>query len=173
MTALRRLRLIDPTAPEASAPTHQPPSKETPSVKVALATQDMSAVNAHFAGARTLAIYEVSADDWSFVEAVQFDETTAEDGTGKGHEADRIGPRLDAIAGCTLLFVKAIGGPAAARVVNARVHPVKLQTDEPVESVLSRVQTMLNGTPPPWLRKAMMAGRGDGAAPRTDFMDDD
>jgi len=141
-------------------------------VKVALATQDMSAVNAHFAGARTLAIYEVSADSWTLLEAVQFEDVTAQDGSGGGHEEDRVAPRLAAMEGCTLLFVRAIGGPAAARVVAARIHPVKLQSDEPVDQVLERVRTMLAGSPPPWLRKAMMARDGTGAA-RTDFMDDD
>jgi len=172
MAALRRLRLVDP---DGGAPSPLPAStttltKETPSVKVALATQDMTAVNAHFAGARTLAIYEVSTEGWTFVEAIQFEDATAEDGAG--HDDDRVGPRLAAIEGCTLLFVKAIGGPAAARVVNARIHPVKLTTDEALDSVLERVRTMLNGTPPPWLRKAMMAHSDDGAK-RTDFMDDD
>ncbi|MQX37978.1 nitrogen fixation protein NifX [Roseospira navarrensis] len=179
MTAMRRLRLVDGEGGPAAAPSTAGPSsssQEMPSVKVALATQDMTAVNAHFAGARTLAIFDVSADGWSLVEAVQFEDATAQDGnghaTGEPHEDDRVGSRLAAMEGCTLLFVKAIGGPAAARVVNARIHPVKVQTDEPVETVLERVRTMLNGTPPPWLRKAMTA-RAAGDAPRTDFMDDD
>ncbi|MBB4312180.1 nitrogen fixation protein NifX [Roseospira marina] len=141
-------------------------------MKVALATQDMTAVNAHFAGARTLAIYEVSTEGWTLVEAVQFDDVTAQDGSGHGHEDDRVGPRLAALDGCTLLFVRAIGGPAAARVVNARIHPVKIAADESLDSVLERVRVMLDGTPPPWLRKAMMA-RNASDTPRTDFMDDD
>jgi nitrogen fixation protein NifX len=172
MTALRRLRLVDTGGARPSAACSPTASKESPAVKVALATQDMSAVNAHFAGARTLAVYEVSAEDWSLVEAVQFDDVTAQDGGGGGHEEDRIAPRLTAMEGCTLLFVRAIGGPAAARVVAARIHPVKLQSDEPVDQVLERVRTMLAGSPPPWLRKAMM-NRDGGSAPRTDFMDDD
>ncbi|MBB4268092.1 nitrogen fixation protein NifX [Roseospira visakhapatnamensis] len=146
-------------------------------MKVALATQDMATVNAHFAGARTLAIYDVTPGGWSLVEAVQFDEATAEDGRGHGDAHgdtpgdDRVGPRLAALEGCALLFVKAIGGPAAARVVNARVHPIKVQDDEPVDRVLERVRGMLDGTPPPWLRKAMGAGASTGARPA--FLEDD
>lgn len=139
-------------------------------MKVALATQDMAAVNAHFAGARTLAIYDVTPDGWSLCEAVQFLDASNEDGTG--HDDDRVAPRLAALEGCTLLFVRAIGGPAAARVVAARIHPVKVPHDEPVASVLDRVQGMLKGTPPPWLRKAMGAASG-GAGRRPDFMDDE
>ncbi|MBB4286863.1 nitrogen fixation protein NifX [Roseospira goensis] len=136
-------------------------------MKVALATQDMFAVNAHFAGARTLAIYDVTPAGWSLVEAVQFDDASAEDGAG--HDDDRVAPRVAALDGCTLLFVRAIGGPAAARVVGARVHPIKLPDDAPLEQVLQRVRTMLNGTPPPWLRKAM---GGEGGR-RPAFLDED
>ena len=50
------------------------------------------------------------------------------------------------------------GGPAAARVVNARIHPIKVTSDEPIGDVLTRCQTMLRGNPPPWLRKVLQAG---------------
>jgi nitrogen fixation protein NifX len=53
------------------------------------------------------------------------------------------------------VFVLAIGGPAAARVINLKVHPVKLAAVEPITEVISRVQGMLSGNPPPWLRKVM------------------
>jgi len=169
MTHARRLRLIDP----ASVP-DTPLSQEIRPVKVALATQDMTTVNAHFAGARTLAIYDVTSEGWSLVEAVQFEEATAEDGSG-GHGGpdsdDRVAPRLVALEGCALLFVRAIGGPAAARVVNAKVHPIKVPEDEPIDRVLERVRGMLDGTPPPWLRKAM--GQATNGGDKPSFMDDD
>ena len=72
----------------------------------------------------------------------------------EGNE-DRLTPRVEALGGCALLFVLAIGGPAAARVVSRRFHPIKLPRAEPIVDILDRVQTMLNGTPPPWLRKAI------------------
>lgn len=164
MTAPRRLRPI-----ETDAPDREPaPAGTAARLRVALATQDMAAVNAHFAGARTLAVYEVSPQDWSLVEVTQFD--TATDEAGSGRESDRVAPRLEALAGCALLFVRAIGGPAAARVVGAGVHPIKLAEDEAVEGVLTRVQAMLRSSPPPWLRRTMAAGR---RASPTRFMDDD
>ncbi len=82
---------------------------------------------------------------------------------------DKIGPKVEALTGCHLLFVLAIGGPAAARVVSAHIHPVKLTKPETIESIISRVQTMMNGNPPPWLRKVMGA-----QTPRSmDFLDED
>ncbi len=145
----RRLHVVE------GAPAGAPgPATGDKTVKVALATQDMKSVNAHFAGAPTMVVYDVGPETCRLVEAIQFDQRSAEDGVHTDDNDDRITPRLKALEGCTLLFVKAIGGPAAAKVVKQRVHPMKAP-DEPIESVLTRVQDMLAGTPPPWLRKAM------------------
>jgi nitrogen fixation protein NifX len=89
---------------------------------------------------------------------VGFDETSDESGTHNA-EIDKIGPKVAAIAGCNLLFCLAIGGPAAAKVVSARIHPVKLSQPETIETVIAKVQGMMTGDPPPWLRKAMTAKR--------------
>jgi nitrogen fixation protein NifX len=67
------------------------------------------------------------------------------------------------------LFVLAIGGPAAARVVSDKIHPVKLPRPEPIGDILERIRTMLNGTPPPWLRKALKSASPAGQ----DFLDED
>jgi nitrogen fixation protein NifX len=156
-SSLRRLRLVDPAFPET-------PGRATPApggrMRVAIATQDLKAVDAHFAGARTIAIYEVTTEGSRMLEAIRFDAVSNEDGVHIDDHDDRIGPRLEAIRGCQLLFVQAIGGPAAARVVNAKVHPIKVPQIEPIGSVLERVRTMLNGNPPPWLRKVMQAEAG-------------
>lgn len=130
-------------------------------MKIAFATQDLQTVDAHFAGARAFAVYEVGPDTRRFVEAVEFSTTSAEDGVHREDGDDRVGPRVAALEGCALLFVRAIGGPAAAKVVNARVMPLKLPKPEPIETVIDRVQDMLKGTPPPWLRKVLI---GAGAA---------
>jgi nitrogen fixation protein NifX len=138
-------------------------------MKVAFATQDMKTLDAHFAGARNFAIYDVSPDGWRFLEAVRFDETTRQDGVHGEDGHDRLSTRIDAIDACTLLFVLAIGGPAAARVVARRIHPVKLPKPEPIGDVCDRLVTMLNGTPPPWLRKALQGNQ----APSMAFADED
>ena len=140
-------------------------------MRIAFATHDLRTLDAHFAGARNFAVYAVTADGYRFLEAIRFDESSNEDGVHADPDEDRITPRVEALAGCAVLFVLAIGGPAAAKVVNRRIHPVKLPHPEPIEQVLGRVQTMLKTAPPPWLRKAM--GKGTGDAPNLDFLDDD
>ena len=138
-------------------------------MRVAFATHDLRTLDAHFAGARNFAIYAVTADECRFVEAIRFDGSSKEDGVHADPDEDRITPRVEALDGCALLFVLAIGGPAAAKVVNRRIHPVKLPQPEPIEQVLGRVQAMLKTAPPPWLRKAM----GQDGAKALDFLDDE
>ncbi|SDH91256.1 nitrogen fixation protein NifX [Roseospirillum parvum] len=160
--AARRLSVVDTDPAPAAAP--------GPRLRVALATQDMRAVNAHFAGARTLAIYDVGLEDATLIEAVQFADPSPEDGR-HDDSAGRLEARIAALEGCALLFVRAIGGPAAAKVIKARVHPMKVADDTPVDEVLARVQTMMKGTPPPWLRKILAVDAPDSDRPA--FLDDD
>jgi nitrogen fixation protein NifX len=146
VSGVRRLRLVDPADIAAAEGGH---------MKVAFATQDMHTLDAHFAGARNFAIYDVTPEGYRLLEAVRFDSASNEDGAHAEAHEDRLTPRVDALAGCALLFVLAIGGPAAARVVSRKIHPIKLPRPEPIIQILGRVQNMLNGTPPPWLRKAV------------------
>ena len=53
------------------------------------------------------------------------------------------------------MYVAAIGGSAAARVVALKVHPIKVPQPESITGILDKLQTVLQGTPPPWLRKAL------------------
>jgi nitrogen fixation protein NifX len=143
----QRLQLIDRQTLEAA------PSALR--LRVAIATQDLHSLNAHFGSARRFAIYDVTPETGRFVEAHAFGEVSDETGAHNPSGDDKIGQKVAALAGCNLLFVLAIGGPAAARVVGAGIHPVKLAAPESIESILGRIQTMIRGNPPPWLRKAM------------------
>ncbi|HMD73701.1 MAG TPA: nitrogen fixation protein NifX [Steroidobacteraceae bacterium] len=123
-------------------------------MKIAFATQDLKRVDAHFGWAKNLAIYEISPESHRFLEAFQFDGDLQEDGN-----EDKLTPKLNAIHDCAILYVAAIGGSAAARVVAKNIHPVKVGQPEDIADILRRLQTVLGGTPPPWLRKALLKGQ--------------
>lgn len=133
-------------------------------MKVAFATQDQQRIDAHFGWAKHLAVYEISPEGYHFVQDFGFGEDLAEDGN-----EDKLAPKLDAIRDCAIVYVAAIGGSAAARVVATGIHPVKVNTPEPILDVLDKLQEVLKGTPPPWLRKALMKGQ----ARAFDFEDDE
>jgi len=166
VSLVRRLRLV---GSEPDRDHNDGASPEGAPMRIAFATHDLRTMNAHFGGARNFAIYAVSAEEYHFVEAIRFDGSSDENGVHADADDDRITPRVDAIEGCALLFVLAIGGPAAAKVVNRRIHPVKLPQPEPIDQVLDRVQNMLRTSPPPWLRKAMGGEHGK----NLDFLDED
>ncbi len=164
MTAVRRLQLVG----VEDEPAKGPPGPGV--VRVAIATRDMKGLNAHFGSAPRFAVYDVTKDGWDFVEAVAFDDNSDESGAHKSEGEDRITPKVEALAGCHLLFCLAIGGPSAAKVVAARIHPIKTPQASPIPEVLERTRAMLAGSPPPWLRKVLAsAGVGPG---KPDFEED-
>ncbi len=164
MTAVRRLQLVNT---EAEAPERPAPSG---AVRVAIATRDMKGLNAHFGSAPRFALYDVTREGWDFVEAVAFDDNSDESGAHRTEGEDKIGPKVDALAGCHLLFCLAIGRPAAAKVVAARIHPIKTPKPAPITEVLERTRVMLAGSPPPWLRKVL--SEAGAIHPKPDFEED-
>ena len=123
-------------------------------MKVAFATQDLQSVNAHFGWAKNIAIYDLEPEGYKFLEAIAFEGDLKEDG-----DEDKLAPKLEAIKDCAILYVAAIGGSGAARVVAQNIHPMKVPQPEPITDLLDKLQAVLKGSPPPWLRKVMMKGR--------------
>jgi nitrogen fixation protein NifX len=133
-------------------------------MKIAFATQDKQYVDAHFGWAKSIVVYNVTPDGYEFVEAFEFGGKLDEDG-----DEDKLAPKLDAVKDCAILYVAAIGGSGAARVVALKIHPIKVPQPERIDEILVKLQQVLKGTPPPWLRKAL-ANDGE----RTyDFEDDE
>ena len=120
-------------------------------MKVAFATQDLQRVDAHFGWAKNIAVYDVRADGYDFIETFTFAGDLQEDG-----DEDKLAPKLDAIRDCAILYVAAIGGSGAARVVASKIHPIKVAQPEPIMDILDKLQEVVKGTPPPWLRKALL-----------------
>jgi nitrogen fixation protein NifX len=123
-------------------------------MKVAFATQDLERVDAHFGWAKNIAIYELTADGYTFLESIAFAGDLQEDGN-----EDKLQPKLEAIKDCSILYVAAIGGSGAARVVAQNIHPMKVQQPEKITDLLEKLRGVLQGAPPPWLRKVMSKGQ--------------
>ncbi len=119
-------------------------------MKIAFATQDQERVDAHFGWAKSIVVYDVTAQGHSFVKSFEFGDKLEEDG-----DEDKLAPKLEAIKDCAILYVAAIGGSGAARVVAMKIHPIKVPAPEAIAEILAKLQVVLQGTPPPWLRKAL------------------
>lgn len=123
-------------------------------MKVAFATKDLENVNDHFGWAKKFAIYEVTKDGYKLDKIVSTEE---EDPT---EEDDKISAKLALIDGASILYCQAIGANAAARVVKAQIHPVKIPEPELIETVLKKMIEMLKTNPPPWIRRIIAREEG-------------
>ncbi|MGF1568570.1 MAG: nitrogen fixation protein NifX [Nodosilinea sp.] len=120
-------------------------------MKVAFTTQDSEYINAHFGWAKRIDVYEVNTTGYTFLESLEFGGDLKEDGN-----EDKLEPKIKALEDCTIVYVSAIGGSAAARLIRKNVTPIKAQTEtDEIQDVLTRLVQTLNGSPPPWLRKAL------------------
>ncbi|MBD2681449.1 MULTISPECIES: nitrogen fixation protein NifX [Nostoc] len=120
-------------------------------MKIAFTTSDRVHINAHFGWARLIDVYEISDEGYHFVETLNFEGELKEDGN-----EDKITPKLEALGDCTIVYVTAIGGSAAARLIKKGVTPVKARSEEEeISEVLNKLVQTLKGNPPPWLRKAL------------------
>lgn len=120
-------------------------------MKIAFTTTDRIHINAHFGWAREIDVYEISDQGYEFIETLKFEGDLKEDGN-----EDKITPKLEALGDCTIVYVVAIGGSAAARLIKKGVTPVKAKSEEEeIKEVLTKLVQTLKGNPPPWLRKAL------------------
>jgi len=128
-------------------------------MKVAFASTDKVHVDEHFGRAEKFLIWEIGPESAAFSGVVQV-KSEGDD------EADRIEARCAGLADCALVYVAEIGGPAAARLVAKKIHPIKSKERELITTVVEKLQEVLRGSPPPWLRKAMLKNERPGFVER-------
>jgi nitrogen fixation protein NifX len=120
-------------------------------MKIAFTTDDQIHINSHFGWAKKIDVYDVTTEGYNFFKTLTFEGDLKEDGN-----EDKLNPKLEALQDCTIIYVSAIGGSAAARLIKNKITPIKArsETDE-ITEVLTKLVETLNGNPPPWLRKAL------------------
>ena len=117
------------------------------SIRVACASNKGEMLDGHFGSCRRFLIYQVSEQESRLVEIRNVDESEADD--------DKNSYRASLLNDCQLLFVGSIGGPAAAKVVRAGVHPIKKPQPGPARDEIQSLQQVIGKDAPPWLAKAM------------------
>jgi len=115
-------------------------------LRVAFATKDMEEINAHFGGAKEFVVYNVSKDGYEVSEVIKTDNTDIEDD-------DKTDIRVRALKGVNIMYCESIGGTAAAKVIRAGIHPMKVNDSALIEDVLKTLVQMINGNPPPWVKQ--------------------
>lgn len=119
------------------------------SVRIACASNDGINVDGHFGSCSQFLIYQVSADEARLIDIRNTDIPNDLD------VEDKNVFRAELIQDCQVLYIASVGGPAAAKIVRLGIHPMKLPNIEPIADIIGQLQTVIAGTPPPWLAKAM------------------
>lgn len=117
------------------------------SIRVACASNRGEELDGHFGSCQRFLVYQIDEQAIRLV-----DIRDAYEATGEG---DKNAQRAGLIEDCNVLFVASIGGPAAAKVVKANIHPMKYPTGGNIRELLAELQQVLAGSPPPWLAKVM------------------
>lgn len=116
------------------------------SIRVACASNGGETLDGHFGSARRFLVYQISASEVRLIDARTASDAGAE---------DKNAYRADLIRDCQVLYCASIGGPAAAKVVKADIHPIKDAAGGSARERMQALSAVLAHKPPPWLAKVM------------------
>ena len=117
------------------------------SVRVACASNRATAMDGHFGSCSRYLIYQVSGEESRLVEIRNV--VIPKDAEDKNVI------RANLIEDCQLLYTVSVGGPAAAKVIRKGVHPIKIPNGGDSTKMMADLVSVIAGSPPPWLAKAM------------------
>ena len=116
-------------------------------MKVAFTTSTGAIVDGNFRKSNSYSVWDIGPLEANHVTTVFI---TAD----ANNEDERITARVEALKGCSIVCAQLISGPAAAKLVARGIHPMKTGDGAAVEEIIGKLQTVLKGTPAPWLQKA-------------------
>jgi len=123
------------------------------SIRVAVASNNQENLDGHFGSCLRYLIYQLSTEEIRLVDIRSAIEADLSD--------DKNAFRVSLIRDCPVLYIVAIGGPAAGKVVQAGIYPIKKETGGAARVMLSELQQALATSPPPWLAKILGVAAGD------------
>ncbi len=122
-------------------------------MKVAFTSTTGETIDQHFGMSESFRVWEIGPEEARYVETISV-------GAYGDDEEDKIAARAEVLRECAIVYTMQIGGPAAAKLVARKIHPMKTNAAVPVCEVVGKLQEVLKGNPPPWLRKALAKEQG-------------
>ncbi|HIK57455.1 MAG TPA: dinitrogenase iron-molybdenum cofactor biosynthesis protein [Synechococcales cyanobacterium M55_K2018_004] len=123
------------------------------SIRVAIASNNREQLDGHFGSCLRYLIYQLSPDEIRLIDIRSALEADLSE--------DKNAYRVSLIKDCPVLYVVAIGGPAAAKVVQGGIYPIKKDKGGLAREVLQELQQAIATSPPPWLAKILGVAEGD------------
>lgn len=123
------------------------------SIRIAVASNNHEQLDAHFGSCLRYLIYQLSATELRLVDI--------RSALAADLSEDRNRFRVNLIRDCHVLYVTAIGGPAAGKVTQAGIYPMKVEAGGSAREVLQQLQQTISTSPPPWIAKILGTAAGD------------
>lgn len=120
------------------------------SIRVAVASNTAEELDGHFGSCHRYLIYQLSADQLKLIDVRSALEADLSESKNQF--------RVDLIRDCPVLYVVSIGGPAAAKVIQANIYPMKVEAGGSARAILADLQRAIATSPPPWLAKILGVG---------------
>jgi nitrogen fixation protein NifX len=116
---------------------------------IAFASSDGLTIDSHFAAAPSFEMYKFTMEPLGIIHTTLFSEDMAESN-------DQVGVRINMLQKCAIIYCTQIGGPAAARLVQSGIHPLKVPEGTLIVDELNRLNKLLLAQKlPPWLKKKL------------------
>lgn len=116
---------------------------------VGFASSDGLTIDSHFASAPGFEIYGFAKDSQGFYQASLAAENLFE-------SEDKVEAQIKMLKECAIVYCTQIGGPAAARLVQSGIHPIKAPEGTPIVDEVNRLDRLLQSHKlPPWLKKKL------------------
>lgn len=119
-------------------------------LRVAFCSEDSKHIDSHFARGSQIVIFEFDASSYREVNTISFCSPES-----SNEEDDRVNQRIDAVRDCSILCCAQIGGPAAARLVQQNIFPLKLEEGMMITDAAERLNQIFIKNPPRWLKKQL------------------
>ena len=120
------------------------------SIRIAVASNTGEQLDGHFGSCHRYLIYQLSVDEIRLI------------GVRSAIEADLAEEkntfRVNLIRDCPIVYIMSIGGPAAAKVIQAYIYPMKVTKGGSAREILADLQKAIATSPPPWLAKILGVG---------------
>lgn len=116
---------------------------------VAFASSDGKTIDSHFASAPLFEMYKFAGGSQEIIH------TSLAAGDLQESE-DKVDVRIKILNQCDVVYCTQIGGPAAARLVQSGIHPLKVPVGTAIEDELNRLKQLFQSKKlPPWLKKKL------------------
>jgi nitrogen fixation protein NifX len=118
-------------------------------MKVAFTSSAGATVDGNFCKSKSFSIWDIGPHEAYYV-------TTLNIEAESGNEDDRIAARAEALKECAIVYAMQINGPAAAKLVARKIHPMKTGDRIAIEEIIGKLQDVLRSSLAPWIRKAQI-----------------